>query len=229
MAGGLRVVVWILIIALVSGCAASAPGQPETTASPPTADPTSIWHATVVVQNGSSHGSGVIIGTNAVLTAYHVVDDGRSVVEFLGAEQVPGSISWVDDRLDLAILRVAVPSGYRPAHLYCGPLKPDDKLVSIGHPLLQRWVSTEGHLGTAVVDSDPFLQALDFELSLGSSGGPVFDREARVVGISTAILAVVQTPATATLRQKAGDGPQTGIGLMVPSSRFCDQVLQQMP
>ena len=220
---------WVLAIASISGCADPAVMPPGTTAPQPVSNPSSIWHTTVVVQNDSSHGSGVIVGTNAVLTANHVVDGGTSVVEFLGGEQARGLVSWADEKLDLAILRVAVPIGYRPASLYCGHLKPEDTLVSIGHPLMQRWVSIEGHLGKGEAFSDPFLLPLDFELSLGNSGGPVFDRDARVVGISTAILAVVQAREAASVRHDApGVGPMTGIGLMVPSNRFCDQVMDQV-
>jgi S1-C subfamily serine protease len=63
------------------------------------------------------------------------------------------------------------------------------------------------------------LVPLGFEIGLGTSGAPVFDDTGRVAGIALAILAE---------RRSATAGydvyKDTGIGLMLPSTAFCDDL-----
>lgn len=183
------------------------------------------WHATVLIENGTGHGTGVVIGNSAVLTANHVVDDGVVEVEFFGREQAPGNVMWFDVELDLAILRVDVPKQYRAPELYCGNLDTSELLVVVGHPLTERWVSVQGHLGASDLLKDSLLLPLDFELNLGNSGGPVFDRSGRVVGIATAILVNVPIQTIPSASILKGVDRESGIGLMLPSNQFCEQVL----
>ena len=181
-----------------------------------------MWRATVVVENGTGHGTGVIIGPGRILTAYHVVDEGLPEVEFFGGEKAAGMVSWVDPQLDLAIVSAEVPARYHASSLFCGQLKKDQKLTAIGHPLTARWVLVEGSLRD---DLDlGTLLPLSFDLSLGNSGGPVFDQAGRVVGIASAILVLDRQQNIAAEPQGGEAGHHTGVGLMLPASRFCAEL-----
>ena len=178
--------------------------------------------ATVVVENGDGHGTGVIIGPGSILTAYHVVDEGFPVIEFFGGEHVLGEVIWINPQLDVAIVSTEVPPRYQPSTLFCGKLDTDQKLVAIGHPLTARWVLVEGSLRD---DLDlGTLLPLSFDLSLGDSGGPVFDQSGRVVGITSAILVMDRQQEIAAEPQVVTGGRHTGVGLMLPASSFCAEL-----
>ena len=217
----------LLICFLAAACV--TPGAPNKPSPQGQAQPAAaeggqdrMWRATVVVETGSGHGTGVIIGPDKILTAYHVVDEGLSAVGFFGGEQAAGVVSWFDSQLDLAVISAEVPARYQASALFCGELESGQKLVAIGHPLNARWVLEEGFLRQ---DLDlGTLLPLSFDLSLGNSGGPVFDETGRVVGIAAAILVIDRPQETAAEPRGADGGHHTGVGLMLPASRFCAEL-----
>ena len=217
----------LLICFLATACVTPRTAErpsPQSQARPATAmsERDRMWRATVVVENGAGHGTGVIIGPGRILTAYHVVDEGLPEVEFFGGEKAAGVVSWVDPRLDLAVISAEVPARYQASSLFCGQLEKDQKLTTIGHPLTARWVLVEGSLRD---DLDlGTLLPLSFDLSLGNSGGPVFDQAGRVVGIAAAILVMGRQQEIAAEPQGAEVGHHTGVGLMLPASRFCAEL-----
>lgn len=207
---------------------ACAPIEANRPALAPPAQAEAIWRSTVLVETGQGHGSGVIIGDRTVLTALHVVDDGAvPMIEFLGGERAIGVVGWSSALLDLAVVDVRVPGDYPEAALFCGRVGQAQHLVAIGHPLTTRWVSVEGQLGTEDPAGLRRLVPLSFDLSLGNSGGPVFDDDGRVVGIASAILVTTSTKAISAESAAARHDLQTGTGLMLPASEFCDQVASE--
>lgn len=177
-----------------------------------------LHHSTVMVGHRDGHGTGTIVGRDLVLTADHVVSQQPLEVEFFGGESARGEILWRDQDLDLALLRAAVPEGYATPPWYCGELEPGQHLVLIGHPTHSRWVAVGGHLPTNAPLEGP-LVALGFPIGLGTSGGPVFDEDGQVVGVALAILAERSSESA-----NFGDFKDTGIGLMLPASVFCDAI-----
>ena len=203
----LRRLIGVLASALLAGCSSlSAP------------DLASLHATTVLVQHAKGHGTGAIIGPNAVLTAFHVVEDQPLEVTFFDGQAAPGRIGWQDPVLDLAVIQVDVPDGYPAPELYCGELQAGQHLMLVGHPTHSRWVAVGGYLPAATPFEGDLVQ-LGFPIGLGTSGGPVFDHDGRIVGIALAILAE-RSSASANF----GDFKDTGIGLMLPARLFCSDL-----
>jgi serine protease Do len=183
----------------------------------PTSPLDSMNQATVLIEHAKGHGTGTIVGPHAVLTAYHVVQEAPLAVTFFNGPAVGGRVTWVDEKLDLALVDVPVPTNYPKIELACGDLHVGQHLVSVGHPTQSRWVAVGGYLPTTSSIGAGQLVPLGFPIGLGTSGGPVFDEAGRVVGITLAILAERNRASAAYDRYK-----DTGIGLMLPARDFCD-------
>jgi S1-C subfamily serine protease len=188
-------------------------------ATEPRSNREALNQATVLIEHAKGHGTGTIVGPNQVLTAYHVVADAPLEVIFFEGPAVGGTVHWYDEALDLALIDVAVPSRYRATELACEDLRIGQHLIAVGHPMRARWVAADGRLPTLAGVGGLGLVPLGFEIGLGSSGGPVFDDDGRVAGVALAILAE---------RRSASAGYEvfkdTGMGLMLPASAFCDAV-----
>jgi S1-C subfamily serine protease len=199
---------------LLSAGLAAALGACST---PPSSMLDSLDQETVLIEHTKGHGTGTIVSPHAVLTAYHVVQETPLEVTFFNGPVVEGRVSWFDATLDLALVAVEVPKGYPSIELDCDDLQVGEQLVSIGHPTQSRWVAVGGHLPTTATIGSGQLVPLGFPVGLGTSGGPVFDRSGRVVGITLAILAERNPASAAYDRYK-----DTGIALMLPAKDFCD-------
>jgi S1-C subfamily serine protease len=176
-----------------------------------------LHQATVLIEHAKGHGTGTIVGPHAVLTAYHVVQEAPLAVTFFNGPAVSGRVTWFDEKLDLALIEVAVPGNYPTIELACEDLQVGQHLVSIGHPTQSRWVAVGGYLPTTSGIGAGQLVPLGFPIGLGTSGGPVFDQDGQVVGIALAILAERNRADAAYDRYK-----DTGIGLMLPARDFCE-------
>jgi S1-C subfamily serine protease len=209
---GVGRLLWGLAVAALAAACAS-PSVPNSGA---------LNQATVLIEHAKGHGTGAIIGPNQVLTAYHVVADAPVAVEFFEGPKVGGSVRWYDEALDLALIEVEVPQGYKATELACNQLRVGQHLVAVGHPMRDRWVPQDGRLPRTDAVGGSGLVPLGFEIGLGTSGGPVFDDTGRVAGIALAILAE---------RRSASAGydefKDTGIGLMLPATAFCHSLRRQ--
>ncbi len=195
---------WLALAMLMAGCATA-----------PTSVMTPLNRATVLVEHEGGHGTGMIIGAHTVLTAYHVVRQSPIDVTFFEGQSRAGRLAWFDEEQDLALVDVAVPAGHPPVELSCEPPHAGQLLVTIGHPIHSRWVAVSGYLPATETIAAKYL-SLGFPVGLGASGGPVFDGNGRIVGITLAILAE-RSSASAGYDQFK----DTGIGLMLPASAFC--------
>lgn len=174
-----------------------------------------LLRSTVVVAMDDGQGSGLIIGNELVLTAYHVVR-GRvqPSVRFLDGQSRPGKVIWSEPGRDLALVKVDVPKGYPAAPLHCDESIDGQKVIAVGHPLRSEWVAVSGRLPTDLSYGRNRYVSLGVSVGKGASGGPVFNHKGKVVGITLAIL--IKRPSA-----------QKGMGYMLPASAFCQKIREK--
>ncbi len=143
-------------------------------------------------------GSGVIVGTDLVVTNAHVVEGATEVTVVFGdGEQAPATVLGADAAHDVAVLSTR--TGDRPA-IRMGSstgLALGQEVVALGYPLGLGATATSGivsGLDRSIDVSDPaggaehlegMLQT-DAAINAGNSGGPLVDASGRLVGINTA-------------------------------------------
>ena len=135
-------------------------------------------------------GSGFIIATNKVVTNHHVLADARSAAVIFadgGTEVVEGFLADNPTR-DITI--VSVKTGTR-VPLRLGDelsLKQGDDVYAIGAPRGLDLSITNGIVSGFRSIEDQFLLQTTAAIAPGSSGGPLFDKDGGVVGVTTSFL-----------------------------------------
>jgi serine protease Do len=142
-----------------------------------------------------SLGSGFIIEPNGtILTNYHVVENAEKImVKLADGRDLPAKVLGKDPKTDIAVIKIDAKT-----NLTAAPLGDSDKLevgewvMAVGNPfgldssVTSGIVSAKGrHIGAGPYDD--FLQT-DAPVNPGSSGGPLINMRAEVVGINTAIV-----------------------------------------
>ncbi len=161
----------------------------------------------------ASIGSGVIINTAGnIMTSNHVIDGAAQIrVTFADGTEATARVVQADPAVDIAVLEAdRLPEVVVPAVLG-GDLRVGDPIFAIGNPL-----GLGGSFSAGVVsglertlplpDGQDLEQLIQFDAAVnpGSSGGPLLDRNAQVVGIVTAIA------------NPTGEDFFSGIGFAVP-------------
>lgn len=137
-----------------------------------------VLDATVLVQTSRGFGSGFVLGPDGfVVTAAHVVPESSATVKLHDGREYPATVIRVDRRVDIALLRLALPEG---ATLPCLPIKLEPMAVgadvyAIGSPAsrdlsfsLARGIVS----GVRLLSGVQYLQT-DAAVSSGNSGGPL--------------------------------------------------------
>ena len=162
-----------------------------------------------------SLGSGFVIDiAGHIVTNYHVIAGASTVsVSFSNDESVKATIVGVDPSTDLAVLKVSTPPrGLNPLTLgRSSSVRVGDSVVAIGNPfgyersMTAGIVSAIGRVLQAPNDLaiDNAIQT-DAPINPGSSGGPLLNARADVIGVNTQIT---------TAR---GEGGNVGVGFAVP-------------
>ncbi len=149
---------------------------------------------TVDATGDTSYGTGFVLSEpGLVVTNAHVV---RGVSEamvrsYAGALIASVEILHVDERVDLAILRV-VGLDAKPLALRSDRLPPvGERVVAVGHPRGYEFTVSDGIVSArrSIAKGEVEMIQTTTPISPGSSGGPLLDLDGRVVGVCSLTLA----------------------------------------
>ncbi len=144
----------------------------------------------VTIDTGLSHGSGVFISPQKILTNYHVVESKQIVrVTLITGRKVLGEVVRSHRQRDVALVHIEK-GGYRPLGIRMDPLKITEEVYAIGSP-----VDRDQYAGTVtkgIVSKYrrnryglEDIQA-DVDIQGGSSGGALLDAKGNLVGLTYA-------------------------------------------
>lgn len=173
---------------------------PATTIQPPAPTPAASLEeivrqslpAVVLIETSSGKGSGFFVEPGHLLTNHHVIAGSYSVnLLYSNGDKGSATVSSYSKDFDLAVLKVARP---RPDQATLslgsiGGLRTGQEVVAIGSPLgvLQNSVTRGIVSGLRKIDAVTVIQT-DAALNPGNSGGPLLDRQGRVLGINSFLL-----------------------------------------
>ena len=158
-------------------------------------------------------GSGVIVDASGiVITNFHVIEEADEVhVTLSDRREYQADILLMDERTDLAVLKVRNPGGPLPflALADSDLLEVGDLVLAIGNPFGVGQTVTSGIVSavarTAIGISDyQFFIQTDAAINPGNSGGALVDVDGRLIGINTAIY--------------SRSGGSIGIGFAIPAN-----------
>lgn len=130
-------------------------------------------------------GSGVVIGSQSVITNCHVIDRAISVSVRSGAAEFAATSGTSDTYLDLCVLQVTGLSAPEVRRGSVKNLQVGQTVYAIGAPQgLDRTLS-QGLISALRETPDGIVIQTSAAISPGSSGGGLFDAEGRLIGITT--------------------------------------------
>ena len=138
----------------------------------------------------TGQGSGFIVSKNRVVTNHHVIDGAAVVIVVFadgGASEIDG-IAADSPARDITILSVY--TGKRPA-LSLGDelsVRQGDPVYAVGAPRGLELSITNGIVSGFRHIDEEFMIQNTAPIAPGSSGGPLFDGEGRVIGVTTSLL-----------------------------------------
>ncbi len=167
-----------------------------------------------------SLGSGFVIDASGlIVTNNHVIADADEIqANFTNGEKLKANVVGVDEKTDLAVLKVNSPLPLKAAKFGRSEgLRVGDWVLAIGNPFGFGGTVTAGIVSALDrdINSGPYDHYIQTDASInrGNSGGPLFNIQGEVVGINTAIMSPT--------------GGSIGIGFSVPSE-IAVPVIQQL-
>jgi tetratricopeptide (TPR) repeat protein len=174
-------------------------------------------------------GSGVVIGKGLVVTNCHVVRDAASMSVGNSTGKFAGRWITQDPKRDICLLAVndlAAPAvALRPGNF----LVVGEPMFAVGNPLGFGLAVSQGLVTVVETQAGQTVLVTSTPQSPGSSGGGLFDRQGRLVGITTAILGTGQNLNLALssdgLEQLAATGspPKRPVAAPAAEHRWADE------
>jgi hypothetical protein len=148
--------------------------------------------STVTIVTNDGFGSGVVISADGkILTNEHVISGASSIeVIFNNGLRLDAEVVRKDRYYDVALLQISVGKGYKPLPLAIGEnigYEIGDDVMAIGTPIaidLGQTVSRGIVSGNRKHEERLFIQT-DVSVNSGNSGGPLINKDGKVVGIVT--------------------------------------------
>lgn len=166
-----------------------------------------------VVMDGG-HGSAVHIGNGIFVTAGHVVNKITKpfTIKLHDGSIRPAEVLWFNSKYDIGLIS-ANGDGLQSSDLQCRELDVGEAIRIEGNPTIMEFVSATGKiagLGRKIGFWER-VQVVDITILPGQSGGPVYDKDGKLVGITVGV---------ATFGMGWSASP-TGFGFIVPGSAVC--------
>jgi serine protease Do len=203
---------WYLRRPTLTSTAGRTPGvttPPSSPNKPPTAIPTATGYADftaafaavssgvaevdAVTCDGTSRGTGFLVGPSRLVTAAHVINGASSLTVRTSTGTVKATVEGLDKTVDLAVLHLARPvTGHVFAIAGRAP-GTGTRVATIGYPVGGRKSITDGTVagsGAKIRTESGTLTDMvktDMAISGGGSGGPVLDLTGAVVGLADAV------------------------------------------
>ena len=142
----------------------------------------------VTIRTDISQGTGFIISREGyIVTNYHVMENANAatIISSDGQEHVVSIIGF-NDELDLALLKID--GSYERIRLgNSNNVQAGEKVIAIGNPLGLQFSVSQGIVSAIHREGPNGLEAYiqtDAALNPGNSGGPLINKEGRVIGIN---------------------------------------------
>jgi putative serine protease PepD len=189
-------------------------------------------------------GSGVVLSPDGlIMTNNHVVaateaaphEPARSVVTFYDGRSVAFSVVAADPKSDVAVIRAQGITGLIPISFgHSAGLHIGQPVMAVGSPLGLQDTVTTGVISalhrpvSTVADADDHVAAFDAiqtdaALNPGSSGGALVDMRGELIGLNSAIAALVGVDGSGGVRSGS-----IGIGFAIPvdnAARIADELI----
>lgn len=145
-------------------------------------------------------GTGFIIDGGYIITNYHVIDEGVEIRLFFEGIRNPiyATVLAADEEVDIAVLvtEEKLPDNIIPLKWTNTVVRRGQDIWILGHPNGLDFTFSKGHVSHT--DRRIFSEwqrniQVDALIDHGNSGGPVFNMDGEVVGISSAIMSKVDT------------------------------------
>jgi len=158
-----------------------------------------------------SLGSGFVFDSSGyILTNEHVVDGAATIiVTFPDGTVYPAILAGRDKSADLAVLKISAPAPLPYVNFGdSSTVQVGDYVMAIGNPLGLPGSASSGivsalHRQIGDTDYDDFIQT-DAAVNKGNSGGPLFNMDGQVIGVTSAI--------------ESPTGTSDGIAFAIPSA-----------
>ena len=141
-----------------------------------------FFERTVLVESGGRVFAGVVWDRHTIVTVHHgVFNQTGVVVTDARGRDVPAVLVYADPYSDVAVL--SAQTGMGPLEM--SDAGPGDGVYAVGHPEGRPYAVTGGII-SSVSRGAPITIQHDAATATGSSGGPLFDRMGRLVGMNAA-------------------------------------------
>jgi S1-C subfamily serine protease len=171
----------------------------------------------IKAENGT--GSGTVIAQNLVLTAKHVAAmKAPLTIELMDGTKRTAVVLWQDDK-DAAVLKVDGAPLKHAANIDCRPVEMGEPLQWIGSPLKTKFNYQRGYVSSpnSWQEEGDFKKQRPVQANFnpGDSGSGLFDMDGNLRGVVDAFVVLQATMMSVS---------QSGIGLMLPASEFCNSM-----